>query len=104
MATQSKANPRILSAAATRSKLGEVLRRVKEGQERFLIQQGGEPQAIVMSIDDYVDAVAPAPNWLESAWKEAEKNGIDQLSSEEIEREINLARQPRRRPRKTDAA
>lgn len=85
MPASRKSNPRIVSALTTRTKLGQILRRVKSRNERFLIQQGGQPQAIVMSVEDYINVVAPAPEWLEEAWKAAEENGADEMSMREVD-------------------
>lgn len=62
MTSNPKATPRILSAGATRARLDEVLRRVKSDKERFLIEQSGEPQAVILSFEDYMDLIAPAPD------------------------------------------
>jgi prevent-host-death family protein len=75
----------VASALTARSQLGQILRRVKTGNERFIIGRRGEPQAILMSIEDDIDTVAPAPDWLKSAWDEAKKNGTDKLTMREID-------------------
>ena len=38
-----------------------------------------------MGIDDYIDTVAPAPDWLKNAWAESKKNGTDKLTMREID-------------------
>jgi prevent-host-death family protein len=88
MKTQQNTLPKVVSAPTARTQLGQILRRVKSSKERFLIVKNGEPQAVVMGIDDYIDTVAPAPAWLESAWADARKNGTDKLTMREIDREI----------------
>jgi prevent-host-death family protein len=60
------------------------MKRVKAKNERFIIGRRGQPQAVVMSIEDYIDTVAPAPDWLKSAWAESKKNGTDKLTMREI--------------------
>jgi prevent-host-death family protein len=88
MKTQQNALPKVISALTARTQLGQILRRAKSGRERFLIGKNGEPQAVVMGIDDYVDIVAPAPGWLNDVWAEAKKNGTDKLTMRQIDREI----------------
>jgi prevent-host-death family protein len=88
MKTQQNTLPKVVSALTARTQLGQILRRVKSNKERFLIGRNGEPQAIIMSIEDYVDTVAPAPDWLKSAWAESKKNGTDKLTMRDIDREI----------------
>jgi hypothetical protein len=45
-----------------------------------------------------VRAIAPdfAPEWLRKSWESAERVGLDRLSAEEIDAEIEAARQARR--------
>ena len=88
MATQRKPASTMVSALTARTQLGQILKRVKAKNERFIIGRRGQPQAVVMSIEDYVDTVAPAPDWLKSAWAEAKKNGTDKLTMRDIDREI----------------
>jgi len=78
----------MVSALTARTQLGQILKRVKTGNERFIIGRRGQPQAIVMSIEDYIDTVAPAPGWLKDAWAESRKNGTDKLTMRETDREI----------------
>ncbi len=92
MKTQRKAPSTMISALTARTQLGQILERVKTKNERFIIGRRGQPQAIVMGIEDYIDTVAPAPDWLEKAWAEAKKNGTDKLTVREIDREIAEAR------------
>ena len=92
MKTQQNTLPKVVSALTARTQLGQILRRVKSSKERFLIGKNGEPQAVVMGIDDYIDIVAPAPDWLKDIWAEAKKNGTDKLTMREIDREIAKVR------------
>lgn len=41
-------------------------------------------------------ASASAPEWLQQSWESAERLGVDQLSMEEINAEIDAARKARR--------
>jgi prevent-host-death family protein len=88
MKTQRKPASTMISALTARTQLGQILERVKTKNERFIIGRRGQPQAIVMSIEDYVDTVAPAPDWLQEIWAEARKNGTDKLTMRDIDREI----------------
>ena len=55
--------PNVVSALTARTQFGQIMRRVKEKNERFVVDRRGEPQAVIMSIKDYLDAIAPAPAW-----------------------------------------
>ncbi|PYT78668.1 MAG: hypothetical protein DMG40_19480 [Acidobacteria bacterium] len=45
--------PQILSATAARRNLEEILRRVLENKERFMITWHGEPNAVIMHLGEY---------------------------------------------------
>ena len=90
-----KSNPKIVSALNARTNLGQILRRVKSGNERFLIQQRGKTQAIMISIEDYINLAAPAPDWLNESWTAAEKAGLDKMTMEEIDAIVSDVRRER---------
>jgi prevent-host-death family protein len=92
MKTQRKAASTVVSALTARTQLGQILERVETKNERFIIKRRGQPQAIVMSIEDYVDIVAPAPDWLKSIQADSKKNGTDKLTMREIDAEIAATR------------
>jgi prevent-host-death family protein len=102
MPTVPKSNPRVVSVLAARTNLDKILRRVRNENERFLIQQRGQPQAIVMSIEDYINLVAPSPDWLKESWKAAEEAGIDKMTMDEIDAIVADVR--RERQARKDAA
>jgi prevent-host-death family protein len=94
----------VVSALTARTQLGQILKRVKTRRERFLIGRRGEPQAILLSIDDFVQTFAPAPDWLEKSWKAAERNGTASMSMRQIDAEIGRARASRRLKEKNPIA
>ena len=85
MKAQQNTMPTVVSALTARTQLGQILKRVKSSKERFLIGRNGQPQALVMGIDDYVDTVAPASDWLKNSWRISEKNGTDKLTMRQID-------------------
>ena len=95
MATDPKPESLIVSVSAMRERLEEVLREVTEHGQRIVIEDGGEPQAVVIGIDDYRKILAPAPEWLQAAWREAERAGTSNISMEEIDAEIAASRRER---------
>ena len=49
-----------------------------------------------MSAADYVDTVAPAPDWLQQIGVEAKRKGLNKLTMRQIDAEIAAARKERR--------
>lgn len=83
---------KIVSAVEARTQFGQLLRRVKKNKERFVIDRRGEPQAIIMNLDDYIDALAPEPEWLVKIGEASKRRGTDKLAMREINVEIAAAR------------
>lgn len=94
--SNNKEIPKLVTALTARTQLGQILKRVKSSRERFLIGRRGEPQAIILGIDDFVETFAPAPDWLERSWKNAERNGTASLTMRQIDAVIARDRVERR--------
>lgn len=71
----------IVSAVVARTEFGQLLRR----KERFVIDRRGEPQAIIMSLEDYIDAIAPEPEWLKKIREASKRRGTDKLTMRQID-------------------
>lgn len=93
--------PTTVSALTARTQFGQILRRVKENRERFVVDRRGEPQAVVMSFGDFLDLVAPAPKVLKQIWAASKRNGTDKLGMREIDAEIAEARREQKPQKKT---
>jgi prevent-host-death family protein len=91
-----KSVARIVPALTARTQLGQILRRVKQNKERFFVDRRGEPQAVIMSFEDYLkNFTKPNPD-LEKVRKAAKAKGLDRMTLREINREIKKYRQERR--------
>ena len=84
--------PNVVSALTARTQFGQIIRRVKEKNERFVVDRRGEPQAVIMSIKDYLDTIAPAPAWLKRSWTAAKRSGVAKMSMRDIDTEIRRYR------------
>ena len=85
----------IVSALTARTQLGQILRRATKNNERFVVDRRGQPSVVIMSIRDYVDAVAPPPQWLRDIQTASKRRGTHKLSMRQINFEIALARRQR---------
>lgn len=90
----------IVSALTARTQFGQILRRASQKDERFFVERRGEPSVIIMSLKDYVDNVAPAPDWLTASWDSARKSGVNKLTMRQINAEIAAVRIKRRKSSK----
>lgn len=86
----------VISALTARTQLGQIIKRASQKDERFVVGRRGEPKVIIMGIRDYIKALAPAPQWLKAIRAEAKRQGLNQLTLREINREIKAVRKQRR--------
>jgi prevent-host-death family protein len=86
----------IVSALTARTQFGQIMRRAREKNERFVVDRRGEPQVIIMSLKHYIDTIAPAPEWLKAIQAEAKRKGLNTLTMREIDAEIRAVRRQQR--------
>jgi prevent-host-death family protein len=86
----------VVSALTARTQFGQIMRRASQKNERFLVDRRGQPAVIIMSIKDYIDTIAPTPDWLKDIGDEAKRKGLNKLSMRQIDAEIAAARRDRR--------
>jgi prevent-host-death family protein len=95
MGTTSESLPRIVSALAARTQLGQIMRRARLDDVRFVVDRRGEPQVVIMGIKDFLKTVAPEKKVLAAIRAAARKQGKNKLSQREIDREIRAYRRER---------
>src|SRR5213593_1874864 len=96
--------PNVISALTARTQLGQILKRASENNERFVIGRRGEPKAVIMGLRDYIEAIAPPPDWLKAAWEDAKRKGVDKLTMREIDAEIAAVRREQKERRRVERA
>jgi prevent-host-death family protein len=87
----------VVSALTARTQLGQIMKRATKNNERFVVDRRGEPSVIIMSVKDYVDTIAPSPNWLKRIQAEAKRKGLDKLQMRDINRLVAVVRKDTRR-------
>ena len=79
---------RWIDAHVALTQFGQIMDRVVEHNERFVVERRGEPAVVIMSVRDFIRTAAPPPDWLEKAWRSAKRRGLDKLTSADIDAEI----------------
>jgi prevent-host-death family protein len=92
----SKPMNNVVSALTARTQLGQILRRATRNNERFVVDRRGEPSVVIMGIKDYVDTMAPAPQWLKDIQASSRRRGTNRLTMKQIDAEIARARRQER--------
>ncbi|MBD3234938.1 MAG: type II toxin-antitoxin system prevent-host-death family antitoxin [candidate division Zixibacteria bacterium] len=81
-----------VSALNARTHFGEILERAGSGQERFLIYRKGEPTAVILGIEDFLENITDDPEVFRKAHLKAKGAKLDQLTMDEIDREVTEVR------------
>jgi prevent-host-death family protein len=86
---------RIVPALTARTQLGQILKRVRQNNERFVVDKRGEPQAVIMSVEEYLKNFGRPPRVLERIRVAAREKGP--ISMRTINLEIKRYRRDRRK-------
>lgn len=66
----------VISATEARIHLGELMRRAVEGQETIIVERGGKPQVVILSVEQYTQLKAAqeiVPSWEEQVQQTRER-------------------------------
>jgi prevent-host-death family protein len=95
MLRTAKTGPLVVSALHARGSFGKLLTRLEEERRSLVIEKGGTPKAVLLSIRDYVRLAAPEPEVLRVVGEESKRKGTDSLTSRQIDRIIQASRTQR---------
>ncbi len=79
-------------AFIARTQFGQILERVSRNRDRFLVTRKGELKAVILGVEDFLEAVVKAPKSLVALQRQARRRGTDKLTLEQIEQEIAAVR------------
>jgi prevent-host-death family protein len=85
-----------LPAFLARTQFGQILERVSKHHDRFLVTKNGEATAVILGVDDFLQAIAQTPEALATLHEQAHRSGASRLSLEDIEAEIAAVRDDHR--------
>jgi prevent-host-death family protein len=94
---------RRIDAHVARTQLGQIMDLAVRNNERFVVDRRGEPAVVIMSVKDFIRTVAPAPDWLSKAWAGARRRGLDTMTLDDINAEIEAARAEETQPTPTSS-
>lgn len=93
---KTKTTTKMIPPPATGAQFGRILKRVRRNKERFIVGENGKAQAVIVSVEDYLRSILPAPAPLRKIQEAAKANGLDRMTLREINTEIKAARRERR--------
>jgi prevent-host-death family protein len=95
MATSPNSVPKVVSALAARTQFGQIMRRARQDNARFIVDKRGEPQVVIMSIRDFLKTIAPEKKVMAAIRATARNKGTNRLTLRDINRVIRAARKER---------
>lgn len=90
-----KTIPNVISALTARTQFGQVMDRVSQHGERFLVRHRNGETAVILSLQNYLTLLAPEDPVVAQLRAEASRKGLDKLTTAEIEAEIATVRRER---------
>src|SRR5260370_36422679 len=100
MAKERSTRPRsvahIVSGLTARTQFGQILKRAGQNRERFGVGKRGEPQVVIMGIEEYLRNFAKPLPIVEEIRREAKAKGLDRLTTREINRALKRYRRQRK--------
>ncbi|OLC95453.1 MAG: hypothetical protein DMG35_07580 [Acidobacteria bacterium] len=88
---------RIVPALTARTQLGQILKRVRENKERFVVDKRGEPQAVILSVEEYLRNFSRPIPIVKQIRQEAKGKALDRMTLRAINQEIKRYRRERRK-------
>lgn len=83
---------KVIPALVARTQFGQIMERATKKQDRFLVSKKGEPQVIILSVEDYLKNILKEPKLLQRLLKKAKESGLNKMSLRDIDREVTAAR------------
>jgi prevent-host-death family protein len=83
---------RNVSALLARTHFGQIIERVSQNKERFLVTKNGQAKAVILGIEDFLETVKAPPQSVAELQDQARKGDAHRLTLEEIEEEIAQVR------------
>ncbi len=94
---------RRIDAHIARTQFGQIMDLAIKNNERFVVDRRGEPAVVIMSVQDFIRTAAPPPDWLQKAWAGAKRRGLDALTLDDINAEIDAARREKDQAPRSEA-
>jgi prevent-host-death family protein len=88
---------RRIDAHIARTQFGQIMDLAVKNNERFVVDRRGEPAVVIMSVQDFIRTAAPPPDWLQKAWAGAKRRGLETVTLDEIDAEIDAMRRKNKR-------
>ena len=96
MADGTKRIARIVPALTARTQFGQILKRVGQSKERFVVERRGQPGAVIMSVDEYLRNFVKQGSIVDEIHEYVKKHNLKSMRMRAIDKEIRRYRSERR--------
>ena len=86
----------VVSALTARTQFGQIMKRATQRNERFVVGRRGEPSVVILSMKDYINTFAPAPEELRAMQATAKRTGSNRLTTGQMKRIVAAVRRERK--------
>jgi len=83
---------KLIDALSARIGFGGLMEQAERNNTRFLVSRRGKPTVVVLSVEDYLRNIVRQPRLLTEIQMGAKKAGIDKMTDEDIQAEIDVYR------------
>jgi prevent-host-death family protein len=87
-----KSMTKLIDALTVRTHLGEVMAEAQRENTRFLVSHRGKPAVVILGVEDYMRNFVKKDGLLAEIQLSAKKAGLDKITDDEIQVEIQAYR------------
>jgi prevent-host-death family protein len=89
---ETKPMTQLIDALSARTRFGELMEKVTKENLRYLVSRRGKPKVVILSVEDYLKNIIKQPEILTKIQLSAQRAGLDKMSDQEIQAEIEAFR------------
>lgn len=87
---------KLIDALSARANFGKVMNEAEKKDIRFLVSRRGKPKVVILSVEDYLRNIVKKPKILAEIQQDAVITGLDKMTDQEIQDEIDASRKARK--------
>ncbi len=94
---ETKPVTRSIDALSARARFGQLMEQAESKNLRFLVSRRGKPKVVILGVEDYLRNIVKKDELLTEIQLSAQTSGLDKMTENEIEVEIQASRRSKKR-------
>jgi len=94
---ETKPVTRSIDALSARTRFGQLMEQAESKNLRFLVSRRGKPKVVILGVEDYLRNIVKKDELLTEIQLSAQTSGLDKMTENEIEVEIQASRRSKSR-------